>query len=193
MQFRRTAVFVLLLGGAGWGQGRFLGAGPRSAGPDAATKATVQDLYRQAREAINATPTAVQPELLVQVARNEERLWPEQSLEDFQQVFRLALALPADNPQKAEAERDAVGAVARGGETAEALEMARMADVPKAPLYDELIGLAGRGDFGAGRGGAGGRSASATATTRAAKGDGSTAEERLASEVNGLIEECQRA
>ncbi len=134
---------------SGWRGGRGLETIP-GAGPQ-----LVLALYQQAAEAVNAVPAMAAPQMLADIASDEMRLFPQQGLADFTTAFELARALPppqGDNDAvgqareafKENAEREAVGELARRGDEAQALALTRLADIPKAPLYDQLIALAGR-------------------------------------------------
>src|SRR6185437_14700400 len=176
------------------------------------------ELFRQAREAIAELPPVVAPRAMADLARDEARQLPEQSLADFASAFRLALAVPlpqgADDSAgqarlllKQNIELEATGEFGRRGEQDEALTLVRQADVAKGALYDELILLADRPQAGlwqrVARGGVI-REAPATdrATDRAndpAKASASVpeskAEEQQAAldRVFALVQECKRA
>ncbi|MGH9518144.1 MAG: hypothetical protein ACRD2D_00780 [Terriglobales bacterium] len=139
-----AALLLLACGGGAWAQ---RGRNPRTP-PDAMTTGAVQDLYRQARVAIQNLPNVVQPRLLMDVARDQLRQSPQQGLDGLEQAFNLALALPStQEAEKVQVEREVVFELALRGEAPHALELTRRADVPKAPLYDALIEMAGRAEF----------------------------------------------
>ncbi|HVA63733.1 MAG TPA: hypothetical protein VNF74_08415 [Terriglobales bacterium] len=144
-------------------------------------------LYQQAARALNAVPAMAAPQMLADIASDEMRLFPQQGLADYRAAFDLARALPpprsADDTLgqaregfKENAEREAIRALARRGEQTEALALTRLADIPKAPLYDLLIALAER-------------RAQAAAPATPAGAPGETTAER----VFALVEECKRA
>jgi len=146
----------------------------------------VQALYQQAARAVNAVPAMAAPQMLADIASDEMRLFPRQGLADYRAAFDLARALPpprsaddtvgqAREAFKENAEREAIRALARRGEQTEALALTRLADIPKAPLYDLLIALAGR--------------RRPQAANPPAGAPGETTEER----VFALVEECKRA
>ena len=142
--------------------------------PDAATLGMVQALFGSARAAAAVVRPLAAPVITADLARDEMRLFPEQAIADYTAAFWLARALPlsasaepASAPVevveaiKAETERSAVNALLRphpppdaaaaaaGGDAdaAAALQLARRADVAKAPLYDALVMRAAeRGD-----------------------------------------------
>lgn len=131
---------------------------------DAATQGLVQALLNTARAQASAAPALAAPVILADLARDEARLFPQQASADDTTAFRLARALPSPDPTtpgagalaaiKARIELEAVQAIARqrspaAGPSAfpdaafdDALQLARRADVPKAPIYDALIMLA---------------------------------------------------
>lgn len=180
MPSRLAVVLLALLLGcvpAMWAQ-RGRGTRPTSRQPDALIEAAVQDLFRQARASIQNLPTSVQPRLLSDVARDEMRQWPDQGLDDMEQAFRLALALPNDQmAEKQEIERSAIFELSLRDKPGQARLLARQADVPKAPLYDVLIELAGRMRYDP--------STPAQSVNQAAQ--------QLAANVMDLVQECERS
>lgn len=187
MSPRPAAVAVIVLSGtllAGslsaqrGGRARAGRPSPSDAPPDTMTEAAVQDLFRQARASIQNLPSSVQPRLLSDVARDEMRQWPDQGLDDMEQAFRLALSLPdAQMAEKQEIERSAVFELSLRDKSDQARQLARQADVPKAPLYDVLIELAGRMRY---------NPSSQAQTVRQAG-------QQLAATVMDLIQECERS
>lgn len=172
----RLAAAVLLVVGCGsaWAQ---RGRNPRTP-PDAMTASAVQDLFRQARAAIQDLPAAVQPRLLLEVARDQLRQSPQQGIEGLDQAFDLALGLTASQAtEKEQVEREVVYEMALRGEAQHALELTRQADVPKAPLYDSLIELAGRREF----------------ATNPQVRNLRQAAQQLAGQVMDLVQECERS
>ncbi|MGH9393462.1 MAG: hypothetical protein ACRD1E_04775, partial [Terriglobales bacterium] len=156
----------------------------------------VAELYRQGRQAVAAAPALAAPRLLTDVARNEARLLPDQSLADFAAAFQLALALPAplgaDDAAgqarlrlKQEVELNAVSALAELGEQERALELVRQADVPKGPLYDLLVMLADRTPAEFSRRGA-------PAPARQAALDAAAGQAAM-DRVFALVQECKRS
>jgi hypothetical protein len=122
--------------------------------------ALIAALYQDAKQAIADAPALIGPRLLTDIARDETRPMfrgrnaggetpPDPSLADFAAAFELARALPlppdgdptraATLSIKTNAESDAVAELARRSQLSEALQLARRADVPKGPLYDQLI------------------------------------------------------
>jgi len=148
------------------------------------------DLFTQARAALAALPDFAVPRLLASIARDEYRLAPAQSLADDERAFADArnLAGPQGADETAGAARElvkqqvelsAISDIARHresdhGEFDRALELTRLADVPKGPLYDALI-MAVSGADGA--------------DDDPASPAGADAGER----VFDLVEECKRA
>jgi len=138
------------------GRGRSLNSNP-AVPVDAALIAA---LYQDAKQAVADAPALIGPRLLTDIARDETRPMfrgrgddadapPDPALADFAGAFELARALPmppdGDPTQaatlsiKTSAESDAVAELARRGQLDEALQLARRADVPKGPLYDQII------------------------------------------------------
>ncbi|HEY7856733.1 MAG TPA: hypothetical protein VIC32_09825, partial [Terriglobales bacterium] len=119
------------------------------------TLAEAVDLFTQARLALAALPDFAVPRLLSSIARDEYRVAPGQSQADDERAFSDARALPG--PQgvgdtagavrelvKQQVELSAIADIARHREADRsafdrALELTRLADVPKGPLYDQLI------------------------------------------------------
>src|SRR6185312_2057668 len=122
--------------------------------------ALIAALYQDAKQAVADAPALIGPRLLTDIARDETRPMfrgrgddadapPDPALADFAGAFELARALPmppdGDPTQaatlsiKTSAESDAVAELARRGQLDEALQLARRADVPKGPLYDQII------------------------------------------------------
>jgi|GEM_PF-4599618 len=211
---RVAGVGLLALGvcaGPAVGQGR-AGAGRGGRGPlptPLADPGAPAELFRQARQAIAALPPVVAPRAMVDLAQDEARELPEQSLTDFAAAFRLALALPlpqgADDAAgqaqlvlKQNIELETTGALGRRGEQDQALALVRQADVAKGPLYDQLILLADRPqvDFwqraGRGRGDA---KPDAPSEEEAPAVAAKRAEEQQAAldRVFALVQECKRA
>lgn len=140
--------------------------------PDAAARGLVEALFGSARADVAAVGPLAAPVITADLARDEMRLFPQQAIADYTAAFWLARALPlpasADPASatveaiKAETERNAVNALLRprpplrdtaaaaadaDADAAAALQLARRADVPKAPLYDPLVMRAAeRGD-----------------------------------------------
>ena len=173
---RRHWGLVLLLAVALGAQGRGGRAAPSGRrGPpplDAAARGLVQALFGSARADVAAVGPLAAPVITADLARDEMRLFPQQAIADYTSAFWLARALPlpasadpASAPVeaiKAETERSAVDALLRqrpppgdsaaaaagaDADAAAALQLARRADVPQAPLYDPLVMRAAeRGD-----------------------------------------------
>jgi hypothetical protein len=147
--------------------------------PDAAARGLVQALFGSARADVAAVGPLAAPVITAALARDEMRLFPQQAIADYTAAFWLARALPlpasADPASatveaiKAETERSAVNALLRprpprdsaaaaaaaaadaDADADAALQLARRADVPKAPLYDPLVMRAAeRGDAATG-------------------------------------------
>ncbi len=145
------AACVLLLAGSAAAQGspraRRGRSTPRLTG---ARRAEVQQALAAARAAAEAAPAWAAPQLLISVARAGLPQFRSQALADDTAAFRLALALPspadpstpagqAREQIKRNAELEAVSELARNAGAAAALALVRLADVPKAPLYDQLL------------------------------------------------------
>ncbi|MGH9475745.1 MAG: hypothetical protein ACRD1C_05390 [Terriglobales bacterium] len=121
----------------------------------------VQQLYAQARQAAQNAPALVAPAILRQIGVDELRPYTrdtdETALDDLTAAFSLALALPTNTGDpdldpvraqiKAETEEQVVAELARHGQQQQALQLTRMADVPKAPLYGQIIASAARPDW----------------------------------------------
>jgi hypothetical protein len=116
-------------------------------------QAAVAQLLQSARREAEAAPAWAAPQLLVAVARAELPHFRAQALADDTAAFQLAVALPtpadlstpagqAQERIKENAELEAVSELARNAGEPAALALVRVADVPKAPLYDQLL-LAG--------------------------------------------------
>lgn len=212
---RIAGVGLLTLGVWATGQGR---AGRGQMGPGrglpgrGGTRAPLADpgapgeLFRQARQAIAEVPTLVAPRAMADLARDEARELPDQSLADFDAAFRLALAVPlpqgAEDPAgqarlllKQNIELEAIGEFGRRGEQDEALTLVRQADVAKGALYDELILLADRPQAGFWRAVARGGVIGDDPAKASASVPESKAEEQQAAldRVFALVQECKRA
>ncbi|MGH9471489.1 MAG: hypothetical protein ACRD1M_01980 [Terriglobales bacterium] len=160
----------------------------------------IQGLYQQAKVASTGVPDLVAPRLYAQVAGDEMRLFPQQAGADYQTAFAMARALSgsasdtgsalqAREDAKQAIELEAVSGLARAGDSTQALALTRSADVPKGPLYDELVlmaGAGGRGRFWRPAGGAIGGSDGGRA------GDGSEKGSPM-DEVFALVSECEHA
>lgn len=113
-------------------------------------------LLAQARQATASVPRLLAPGMLSEIARDElgpgRRRKPAEdqpALMDFQTAFALALALPAETGDpvldtaraqvKTQVEQEAVAELARHEDVDAAVQITRSADVPKAPLYNQLL------------------------------------------------------
>lgn len=119
----------------------------------------VVQLLAQARQATASVPSLLAPAMLSAIARDElgpgrrrrhETSGADQpALSDFRAAFAIALALPSGTGDpvldtarvqvKTEVEQEAVAELARHDEAVAALQLTRSADVPKEPLYSQLI------------------------------------------------------
>ncbi|MGH9413288.1 MAG: hypothetical protein ACRD0Y_06060 [Terriglobales bacterium] len=138
---------LLALSLSAWGQ--------KAPQPPVQEDPLVRQLYRQARQATASVPALLAPGMLSTIARDELRPGHNRSgsnqvaLTDFSSAFALALALPSGMGDpvldplraqiKAEVEEDAVAELARHQQEDAALALTRTADVPREPLYSQLI------------------------------------------------------
>jgi len=202
-----AAVLALVLGAAAAagqspGRGSQAGRGGRRVvagiAPD---KGLLQDLYDQAKRAVNGVPPVAAPVLLLDIARDEMRDFPATGLEDFAEAFDLARALaPANSADdtagqmrmefKRETELNAVSELARRGHTEQALAMLHAADIPRAPLYDQLVLLA---DMNAAELDDPRPSSEPKPVAKPAAGDAAAGREAVMDAVWKLVQECQRS
>lgn len=121
----------------------------------------VQQIYQQARRAAANAPALLAPAMMRQIGVDELRPFSrdtdQAALADLGTAFALARALPVHTGDatldpvraqiKAEVEEQTVADLARHGERQQALQLTRLADVPKAPLYGQIIAAAARPDW----------------------------------------------
>lgn len=149
MRRRYIAVCVALLAELAVAQFRGGWRG-RRAPLTGARLARATQLLQAARADAEAAPAWAAPQLLIAVARAELPQFRAQALADDTAAFQLALALPApadlSTPAgqareqiKENAELEAVSELARNSGEPAALALVRLADVPQAPLYDQLL------------------------------------------------------
>lgn len=193
------AVLALAVGASAQRRG-----GGRAGRPAAAAVSSdmVQSLYQQAKAASAAVPAVLAPRLYIEIANDEVRLFPEQAAADYQTAFSMALALNAgagdgdsaaqarENAKQA-AELEAVSGLARAGDRTEALALTRHAELPKGPLYDELIVLAGMGGGGGFWRRAASHGSGASGDDSGAGGDSNPGS--FMDQVFALVEECEHA
>ena len=156
--FAAVVILLPLVASAQQRGGR--GGTPNSHAQALVDPSLIAALYQDAKQAVADAPAMIGPRLLTDIARDETRPMfrgrgdggdapPDPALADFAGAFELARALPmppdGDPTQastlsiKTSAESDAVAELARRGQLDEALQLARRADVPKGPLYDQII------------------------------------------------------
>lgn len=192
--FAAALASVLAVGQARGGRGGGQRGRGSAAAPSIATLDLVQDLYQQAKRAALAAPEVAAPEQMAAIAGDEMRLFPSEGLADFATAFALARALrpPQSGDDaagqarlaiKAAVELRAIMELARRGPPDQALAFARLADVPRAPLYDQLILAAGR------------HSMPGVAMLRGGQGAkaGKPADAQETDDVFSLVQECKRS
>lgn len=175
------------------------GGGRQGTQPAAiASPELVQELYQRAKRAALAAPELAAPREVAVVANDEMRMFPSQGLADFTAAYNLARAIrPPESADdvagqareaiKADTELRAVSELAMRDEPEQALALTRLADVPKAPLYDQLILAAERsGAMPPGRGRGRG------SPQGIASGSQASVSARL-DEVTSLVDECMGA
>ncbi|MGN6594233.1 MAG: hypothetical protein ACTHJX_15170 [Terriglobales bacterium] len=180
--------------------------------------ALIAALYQDAKQAIADAPALIGPRLLTDIARDETRPMfrgrgnatdapPDPGLADFAAAFELAraLPLPADGDPaqaaalsiKTNAESDAVAELARRGQLTQALQLARRADVPKGPLYDQLIMSTDRAwrrdNSDNNNDNAGDAAEESTTDSTADAANAAQAEQDRLDTVFTLVQECKRA
>jgi TonB family protein len=113
--------------------------------------------FREASSSMPApwSPQYVRAGLLMELARREQKAFPDQAADDAEGAFGMFLSLPGGGPNvnlqppatpeklarmgKMQAEPEAIRILVAAGRKERALELARTADIDRAELYDPII------------------------------------------------------
>jgi TonB family protein len=123
-------------------------------------------LFAEARTAIQSGETSssipapwgqqyVRAGLLMELARREQKVFPDQAADDAERAFGMFLSLPGGGPHvdlqppatpeklarmgKMQAEPEAIRILVAAGRKERALELARTGDIDRSDLYDQII------------------------------------------------------
>jgi len=113
--------------------------------------------FREASSSMPApwSPQYVRAGLLMELARREQKAFPDQAADDAERAFGMFLSLPGGGPNvnlqppatpeklarmgKMQAEPEAIRILVAAGRKERALELARTADIDRSDLYDPII------------------------------------------------------
>ncbi|MGH9488347.1 MAG: hypothetical protein ACRD04_12265 [Terriglobales bacterium] len=191
-RLRLAVALIACLGAGAWAQQPVPG--------EEANRGLVALLYLQARQAAGSGPALLAPQTLSAIGVDELRPFSpaadQAALGDLGAAFQSALDLPAQtgdsvlNPVRLQiktgVEEETVAMLARQGQIQQALQWTRLADVPQAPLYGDVIAALSRPHWRHRREENEDSPAPGAVATAAAQA-------KLLDEVETLVQECEEA